>query len=112
MSFIIENIASLKGRIRAAAEFSGRNPNEIKLLSATKTVSASNIITALETGETLIGENKVQEIKEKFETLKVISHQTHFIGHLHTNKVKEVTKYADCIHSVERLELAEKLQKR
>jgi pyridoxal phosphate enzyme (YggS family) len=112
MSFIIENIATIKGRIRAAAEFSGRNSTEIKLLLATKTVSTTNIINALETGETLIGENKVQELKEKFEALKVIPHQTHFIGHLQTNKVKEVTKYADCIQSVDRLELAEKLQKR
>lgn len=112
MSFIIENIATIKGRIRAAAEFSGRNSTEIKLLLATKTVSTTNIINALETGETLIGENKVQELKEKFEALKVIPHQTHFIGHLQTNKDKEVTKYADCIQSVDRLELAEKLQKR
>ena len=112
MSFIIENIATIKGRIRAAAEFSGRNSTEIKLLLATKTVSTTNIINALETGETLIGENKVQELKKKFEALKVIPHQTHFIGHLQTNKVKEVTKYADCIQSVDRLELAEKLQKR
>ncbi len=112
MSFIIKNIASVKERIRAAAENSGRNPNEIKLLLATKTVSAEKILIALQAGECLIGENKVQELKEKFEILKTIPHQTHFIGHLQTNKIKEVIKYADCIQSVDRLELAEKLQKR
>lgn len=112
MSFIIENIVNIKSRIRAAAENSGRNPNEIKLLLATKTVLAQNIITAIESGETLIGENKIQELKGKYEVLKNTPHQTHFIGHLQTNKVKEVTKYADCIQSVDRLELAEKLQKR
>ena len=47
MSFIIENIANIKYRIRVAAEFSNRNPAEIKLLLATKTVSAQNIITAI-----------------------------------------------------------------
>ena len=112
MSFIIENIVNIKRRIRTAAEFSGRNPNEIKLLLATKTVLAQNIITAIESGETLIGENKVQELKDKYEELKNTPHQTHFIGHLQTNKIKEVIKYADCIQSVDRLELAEKLQKR
>ena len=105
MSFIIENIVNIKSRIRAAAENSGRNPNEIKLLLATKTVLAQNIITAIESGETLIGENKIQELKNT-------PHQTHFIGHLQTNKIKEVIKYADCIQSIDRLELAEKLQKR
>ena len=112
MSFIIENIDNIKSRIRAAAEFSGRNPNEIKLLLATKTVSAQNIITAIKTGETLIGENKIQELKDKYEELKNAPHQTHFIGHLQTNKIKEVIKYADCIQSIDRIELAEKLQKR
>jgi len=112
MSFIIENIVNIKRRIRTAAEFSGRNPNEIKLLLATKTVLAQNIITAIESGETLIGENKVQELKDKYEELKNTPHQTHFIGHLQTNKIKEVIKYTDCIQSVDRLELAEKLQKR
>jgi PLP dependent protein len=112
MNLIVENIASIKNRIKNSAEFSGCNPKEIKLLLATKTVSAENIKIAIETGETLIGENKVQELVEKAEILKAIPHQKHFIGHLQTNKIKEVIKYADCIQSVDRIELAEKLQKR
>ena len=104
MSFIIENIVNIKRRIRTASEFSGRNPNEIKLLLATKTVLAQNIITAIESGETLIGENKIQELKGKYEELKNTPHQTNFIGHLQTNKIKEVIKYADCIQSIDRLE--------
>lgn len=112
MNLIVENIANIKSRIKKAANHSGRNPNEIKLLLATKTVSAENIKIALETGETLIGENKVQELVHKSEILKAIPHQTHFIGHLQTNKIKQVIKYADCIQSVDRIELAVKLQKR
>lgn len=112
MSLIVENLAKIKLRIKNAAEFSGRNFNDIKLLLATKTVSAQNIITAIETGETLIGENKIQELKDKYEELKNTPHQTHFIGHLQTNKIKEVIKYADCIQSIDRIELAEKLQKK
>ncbi len=60
----------------------------------------------------MIGENKVQELIEKIDILKAIPHQKHFIGHLQTNKIKEVIKYVDCIQSVDRIELAEKLQKR
>jgi len=75
MSLIIENITHIKSRIKNAAEHSGRKPNDIKLLLATKTVSAENIKIALETGETLIGENKVQELIEKSEMLKAVPHQ-------------------------------------
>lgn len=98
--------------MQVAARESGRNPAEIKLLLATKTVSSENIKIALELGETLIGENKVQELQQKFEALKNIHHQTHFIGHLQSNKIKHVLKYADCIQSVDRISLAEKLHKR
>lgn len=63
-------------------------------------------------GETIIGENKVQELKEKFDALKDIPHQTHYIGHLQTNKIKDVIKYAGCIQSVDRLDLAQKLDQR
>lgn len=112
MSEILYNLYQIKNRILQACEKAKRNPNEVKLLLATKTVSAANIQIALKAGETLLGENKVQELKEKFEPLQTIPHQTHFIGHLQTNKIKEVIKYADCIQSVDRWNLAEKLQKR
>ncbi len=112
MNSIIENLNFIKGRIRTAAEKSGRNPADIKLLLATKTVSAENIKIALRAGETLIAENKVQELKEKYELIKAIPHQTHFIGHLQTNKIKEVIKYSQCIQSIDRIELARKLQSR
>lgn len=113
MNHIIENIQSIRLRIKAAAEKANRDPASIKLLLATKTVLPENIKTALLTGETLIGENKVQELKEKFEALKDIPHEKHFIGHLQTNKIKDILKYnVSCIQSIDRLELAEKLQQR
>jgi len=112
MNNIVSNIHSIRKRILNACKNANRNPLEVKLLLATKTVTAQNIAIALHAGETLIGENKIQELKDKFETLKSIPHQSHFIGHLQSNKIKEVIKYADCIQSVDRLSLAEKLQKR
>ncbi|MEO6949658.1 MAG: YggS family pyridoxal phosphate-dependent enzyme, partial [Ginsengibacter sp.] len=109
---ICENLVSIHARIKEACITSNRDPKEVQLLLATKTVSADNIKIALEQSESLIAENKVQELKEKFEALKEVPHQTHFIGHLQTNKIKEVLKYVDCIQSVDRLDLAEKLDKR
>ncbi len=112
MDEILNNLSVIKRRIEKACLESKRDSNNVKLLLATKTISADKIKIALEAGETLIGENKVQELTEKFEPLRAIPHQTHFIGHLQTNKIKEVIKYADCIQSVDRIKLAEKLQRR
>ncbi|MFA5669303.1 MAG: YggS family pyridoxal phosphate-dependent enzyme [Balneolaceae bacterium] len=112
MNEVLDNLSIIKDRIQDACLKSGRNSSDVKLLLATKTVSADKIKIALEAGETLIGENKVQELESKFEDLKAIPHQTHFIGHLQTNKIKNVIKHADCIQSLDRMKLAEKLQRR
>lgn len=110
---IIENLNIILNRIKNACEQSGRNPEEVKLLLATKTQSPEVIKIALNTGQTLIAENKVQELKDKYEALKDTPHTSHFIGHLQTNKVKDVIKYGvSCVQSVDRLELAEKLHQR
>ena len=80
---------------------------------ATKTVPAERIKFALQVGQTLIAENKVQELKEKYEALKDIPHTNHFIGHLQTNKIKDLLKYdVSCIQSIDRLDLAKKLHQR
>jgi pyridoxal phosphate enzyme (YggS family) len=112
MNEIIQNIKQVYQRIANACSQCGRNPNEVKLLLATKTVSAEKILIALQAGEMLIGENKLKELKEKYDALKSVPHQTHFIGHLQTNKIKEVIKYVQCIQSIDRIELAEKLHRR
>lgn len=110
---IIENIATIQRRILNACKENGRNPDEVTLLLATKTVSADRIRIALEAGCTLIAENKVQEIKEKYEALKGIPHVNHFIGHLQSNKIKDLLKYdVSCIQSLDRFDLAEKLHQR
>lgn len=110
---ILHNLEIINDRIKKACEKAGRNSDEVRLLLATKTVSAASIKTALEKGETLIAENKVQELKEKYEALKDTPHENHFIGHLQTNKVKDILKYdVVCLQSLDRLELAEKLHQR
>jgi len=113
MDEILHNLKHIVSRIEKACAMSGRAVEEVKLLLATKTVSAQRIKTALNAGQQLIGENKIQEIKEKYEELKEVSHVMHFIGHLQSNKIKDVLKYnVNCIQSLDRWELAEKLQQR
>lgn len=113
MTDILANINQINRRIEKACKDSGRNSSEVKLLLATKTVSADNIKIALEAGHTLIAENKVQELKEKHEALKGTPHYNHFIGHLQSNKIKDILKYdVTCLQSLDRIELAEKLDQR
>ncbi|MFN1215929.1 YggS family pyridoxal phosphate-dependent enzyme [Chryseobacterium kwangjuense] len=110
---ILLNLETIRQRIQKACEKAGRRHQEVKLLLATKTVSAEHIKTALENGTTLIAENKVQELKEKYDALKDIPHENHFIGHLQTNKIKDILKYdVVCVQSLDRLDLAEKLHQR
>lgn len=107
------NIAQIEARIAQACSQSGRARNEVKLLLATKTVPPDRIHTALLQGCTLIAENKVQELKEKYEALKTIPHTNHFIGHLQTNKIKDILKYeVSCLQSLDRWDLALKLHQR
>ncbi|NUM71813.1 MAG: YggS family pyridoxal phosphate-dependent enzyme [Ignavibacteriaceae bacterium] len=113
MDDILHNLQVINSRIEAACSKSHRERSEVKLLLATKTVTPDRIITAFKAGYTLIGENKVQEIKEKYDALQLIPHVKHFIGHLQTNKIKDVINYGvSCIETVDRIELAEKLHQR
>lgn len=110
---ILHNLEIINTRIKNACEKAGRKPDEVKLLLATKTVSADRIKMAVESGQVLIAENKVQELKEKYQELKSIPHINHFIGHLQTNKIKDILKYnVTCVQSLDRLDLAEKLHQR
>ncbi|GEP90515.1 hypothetical protein SAMN05660909_03001 [Chitinophaga terrae (ex Kim and Jung 2007)] len=110
---ILKNLEIIRRRITSACTQSGRDPDSVKLLLATKTVSPDRIKIALQAGQTLIAENKVQELKEKYEALKDVPHTNHFIGHLQTNKIKDILKYeVSCVQSLDRLELAEKLHQR
>lgn len=110
---IEENLNAVLKRIQKACLASGRPTDAVKLLMATKTVEPERIKWALNHGAYLIAENKIQEVKEKYEDLKETKHEAHFIGHLQTNKVKDILKYGiTCIESVDRLRLAQKLQNR
>ena len=103
MDTIIHNLQHVQARIDKACQAAGRDPKEVKLLLATKTVTPERIQQALAAGYTLIAENKVQELKEKYEALKATPHTNHFIGHLQTNKIKDILKYdVSCVESLDR----------
>lgn len=109
---IKENLERVRQNIALAAVKAGKKPEDITLVMATKTVDPERIREAVREGERIIGENKIQEALRKYEVLKDENAEWHFIGHLQTNKVKDVLKFASLIHSVDRLSLVEKLDQR
>lgn len=110
MVAIAENVRRVKERLALAAERAGRRPEEVKLIAVTKNVPVEAIRAALAAGVRAVGENRVQEAQQKVAVLgKGV--EWHFIGHLQTNKVKYLVDWADLIHSLDRLRLAEELEK-
>jgi len=108
---ISSNIDAIIQRIASAAGRAGRDPLSIKLMAVTKTVEPERIGRAIDAGLTMLGENYVQEAKDKIAIIGNAA-QWHMIGHLQTNKAKYAVKLFDCVHSVDRLELAQELDKR
>jgi len=109
---LLARLREVRAQIDAAATAAGRSPDEVALLLASKTVPAQRIALALADGFTLIGENRVQELTEKYDALTGIPHATHFIGHLQANKINQVIGRVDCLESLDSIELARKLDLR
>ena len=103
-----ENLAEVEQKILEACKKSGRSRDEVTLIAVSKTKPVSMIEEAMEAGIREFGENKPQEMKEKYEILPKDLHW-HMIGHLQLNKVKYVVPRACMIHSVDSLRLAEKI---
>lgn len=103
----IESVISLKNQ---AAVRSGRKGEDVLLVAVTKLHSPDEINEAIDCGITDIGENKVQEIMDKFDSIKPV--RWHLIGHLQTNKVKYIIDKVSMIHSVDSLHLAKEIDKR
>jgi len=107
---IAENLKTVLDRIAAAARRAGRDPSSVKLVVVTKTVDPERISEAVAAGATILGENRVQEAKEKIETLGRVA-RWHLIGTLQKNKAKYAVKLFDLIHSVDSLALAREIDK-
>ena len=110
MSSIKENIENINAKIEAACQRSGRKREEVLFLVVSKTIDVPRIKEAVACGMTSLGENKVQEIMDKYEPMGE-GIKWHLIGHLQTNKVKYVVGRATLIHSVDSLHLAEAIEK-
>lgn len=106
------NLAAVRERIAAACERSGRDRGEVRLLPVSKTVPSERLRLAVEAGCTELGENKVQEATRKHDELADLDVSWAVIGHLQTNKAKDVAAFAAEFQALDRLKVAEVLDRR
>ena len=110
---IIANLAAIQARINAACAACGREPDEVRLLPVSKTVPAERLHFAYDAGIRLLGENKVQEAYDKWQALAALEGlQWAVIGHLQSNKVKYVARFAAEFQALDSLDIAESLDRR
>jgi len=107
---ICENVAIIKNNIEKALGRSGRSDG-VTFLAATKMNSAERINAAIKSGVSVIGENRVQELLEKYDGIDKDGISIHFIGHLQTNKVKYIIDKVDMIQSLDSISLAREIDR-
>ena len=108
---IAENVTRIKEEMAQAAIRAGRDPKEILLCAATKMNDAEAVREAIRAGVDCCGENRVQELTSKQSQDAYVGAPVHFIGHLQTNKVKQVVGKVDLIHSIDSMRLLEAVNK-
>ncbi len=101
----------VKERIAKAAEGCGRSADSVRLVAVSKTMPMEVVREAIDAGATVLGENYIQEAREKFNALASLPAAWHFIGHLQSNKAKYAVRMFDLIHSVDSLKLATALDR-
>jgi PLP dependent protein len=107
---IADNLRRVRGRIAEAAIRAGRRPEEITLVAVSKTKPVEAVRSALAAGQTVFGENRVQEAASKFPSLRAAcAFKLHIIGGLQTNKVRDAVRIADVIETLDRPRLADAL---
>jgi len=109
---ITDNIKKLQESIVEICKRCNRNPQEIQIVAVSKTWDSSAIREAWKAGITNFGENYVQEFRTKYQELKDIPLQWHFVGHLQSNKVKFIIDAMHLIHTVDDIELGKEINKR
>ncbi len=106
-----ENLAEVRRRIERAAQKVGRNADEIKLVAVSKTHGIQVLQSAIDADIRVFGENKVQETDGKIEILGRENLEWHLIGHLQSNKARKAVQLFDVIHTLDSVELAERLER-
>ena len=108
---IQERLTRIRDRIRAAAVCCGRSPETVRLVAVSKTRSVATVERGIAAGITDLGENYIQEARQKIPALSAYNLTWHFIGHLQTNKAKYAVGLFDLIHTVDSVKLARELNK-
>jgi len=109
---IAGNIARIQDEITEAAHKAGRDPGNIQLMAVTKTHPFEDVLAAYEAGIRLFGENRVQEAVGKYTLPLPADMGLHMIGHLQSNKVKQIVPLVQCVESIDKIATAEELNKR
>lgn len=112
MTLIADNCQRVLERIDTTARRAGRDPSAIALIAVTKTVGPEGVREAFAAGLRRFGENRAQELARKLASLDDLAAEWHFIGHLQTNKVRAVAPACALIHSVDRIDLARRIDER
>lgn len=111
MNLIIDNLRRVQDRIANAAIMAGRRPEDVTLIAVSKTKPVDAVIAALEAGQTVFGENRVQEAAGKFPSLRAThALSLHIIGGLQTNKARDAVRIADVIQTLDRRKLADAIE--
>jgi PLP dependent protein len=105
------NLEAVRSRIVAAAERVGRDAAEVKLIAVSKTHPPDVLRKAIAAGAAVLGENKVREAEGKVADIGRETAEWHLIGHLQSNKARKAVQLFDCIHSLDSVELAERLER-
>ena len=108
---LAERFASVQNQVKLAAEKVGRDADEIKLVAVSKTHPPEILLEAIEIGANILGENKIQEAESKIEKIGRGRAEWHLIGHLQSNKARKAVKLFDWIHTLDSIELAERLER-
>ena len=106
-----ERLEQIQKQIEEVAAAAGRDPASVRLVTVSKTIPAERVREAAGLGVNIVGENYIQEVREKFQQLSDLDLSWHFIGHLQSNKAKYAVRMFSLIHSVDSLKLAQELDK-
>ena len=108
---VAQNVRSIMQQVRDTALQAGRDPSEVQVMAVTKTVDPVLVNAAIGAGITLLGENKAQELCAKYDSYHKDGVQIHFIGHLQTNKVRQIVDKVSMVESVDSIKLAREIDR-
>lgn len=108
---VAQNVQKIAQDVREAALQAGRDPSEVQVMAVTKTVDPVLVNAAIGAGITLLGGNKAQELCAKYDSYHKDGVQIHFIGHLQTNKVRQIVDKVSMVESVDSIKLAREIDR-